>query len=335
MLVVGSRALNEYIPIKRVIHDWDIWMNELDSLMFKQKYDNYLVKTTPSSFLYDIDGVIVEVKPKSKFETTDWQVWNTQEGYNRTIMTPFGKANIPDIQTIYDMKVATAQCIDEWKHHYDQKLIENNFDVTKDTILYQNRFEETRVRIEKVKQNKFGFFHKNQLKEQKIATIPEYIEHDRLHELIADLLDIQIPTYKRITCGDTDISKDQFDKLTYDQKLNLMMEESLVLALERWFIPQMIENGINYSLISRFYNNNEASPTYLLLKHVNIKGLIGEKDYIVDFGRDNFNHIEKIWIEAKDKIKSKGGFPRWFFDELFILRDQYKTGKQVGLHHAN
>jgi len=231
------------------------------------------------------------------------------------------------------MKCATAECIHEWKHKYDRELIEKTVtSLARNTKLYRDRLKETQERVANSDKNKYEFFHKNSLKETKIATIPEYIAHDRLHELVADLVGITLPTYIRITSGDVAVAQELFNKLSHEQKIDLMMEESLVLALERWFIPQMVERGINHRLVPMFYNNNEAMPTYLLLKHVNLKGLIGEADYIVQFGRNHFNEIEKRWVEAKKKIKDNGGFPQWFYDEIFVLREKYRNGDKTGIH---
>jgi hypothetical protein len=93
----------------------------------------------------------------------------------------------------------------------------------------------------------------------------------------------------------------------------------------------MVENGINYKLISLFYNNNEGLPTYQILKHCCITGLKGEAEYITSFARSNFFEIEKLWQEYKLKIKEKGGFPKSFYDKLFQLREDYKQGKKVGV----
>lgn len=338
MLLVGSKALQAYMPVERIIHDWDIWMSHGEFNRFLEKFTSFLVKETPSSFVFDIHGDIVEVKSEAQFTPNDKKIWELTmfDPYYNTIETPWGKCRVPSIGILYDMKCATAACIDEWKHHFDKKAIEENYacSIEWNSDLYKERLAETQARVEKSKQNLHGFFHKNAHKETKIATIPEYIVHDRLHELISDLTTKTVPTYTRIVTGDYKPDMELFRKLTFMQKVDLMVEESLVLALERWFIPQMVENGINYRLVERFYNNNEASATYMLLKHVNIKGLIGEEPEITQFGRDNFAVIEKRWLEMKELIRKNGGFPKWFFEELFVLRDKYRKGEKVGIHHG-
>lgn len=325
MLVIGSKALATYIKdIGRISHDWDIWMSDAD-------YDKFLlsetgfnhIKSTPFCHLYEKNGEIIEIKTESQFCPTDHMVFDSMN-MEWGIMTPVGPARIPTIQVLYDVKKSTALCIDEPKHQYDVDLIEKTFpDLKQDTELFKLRLEETRTRVENSKKVKYDFFHKYH--------IPEYIYHDNLHVIIADLIGLAIPTYQRITTADTDIGEELFNKLTHEQKISLMVEESLVLALERWFIPNMIENGINIRLVDMFYNNNEGLPTYQILKHCCITGLKGEAEYITGFARANFFEIEKEWQAAKATIKAKKGFPPHFYNELFSLRDRYKKGEKIAL----
>lgn len=327
MLLIGSRALNHYVKLDRRMHDWDFLMTWEQLKTFEETYLKYRVKLTDYSIIYDIDGEIVEIRNPDSLDPTDIELLAYRPDLSKwveVVNTPFGfGAVVPPIQKIYDIKKSTSICIKEPKHHYDVCLLEEKFNIDLETDFFLRRLEETKNRVEKSNRVKYDFFHKYH--------IPEYILHDRLHEMVADLLDMNFPTYKRITVADTDISEELFDKLNHEQKISLMMEEVLVLNLERWFIPQMVENGINYRLIDKFYNNNEAMPTYLILKHVCITGLKGEADYITNFSKTNFFEIEKKWCQAKEKIKEKKGFPNWFYNELFELRKRYKNNEQVGI----
>ena len=169
MLLVGSKALQTYIQLNRVIHDWDIWMMGKEFRQFEEKYKKYQVKETPYCFVYDIRGTIVEVKPEYKFTANDKEIYIQQMYSKNEIETPFGKCRVPDLQTIYDMKKATAKCIDEWKHGYDLNLLETKAgkQLIPETKIYLKRLEETQERVKQSKKNKFGFFHKNALNEQK------------------------------------------------------------------------------------------------------------------------------------------------------------------------
>lgn len=315
MILIGSQALNMYLPVGRKMHDWDFIMTHSELQDFHVKYKKYHVKETEYSLLYDIDGTIVEVRNPKTLEFTDEELIKHEEVFD-VKDSRFGKVSIPDIQKLYDIKKSTALYIDEPKHWHDVKLIEDNFTVDTKTGFFELRSFETRDRVAKSTKVKYDFFHKYH--------IPEYILHDRLHDMIAELLDIPLATYKRTISADVERSEELFNKLTHNQMVSLMVEESLVLNLERWFIPQNVENGINYRLIEMFYNNNEAMPTYLILKHCNVTGLKGEAKWVTDFSKANFFEIENAWIVAKEKIRAKGGFPDWFFNELFEQRDLYK-----------
>lgn len=282
---------------------------------FTWKYPDTHIKTTKGSHLHEINKEIFEIKTEDMFESSDRLIFERTYALGRK--SPIGTLVIPDIQTLFDIKASTAQVIDEPKHKYDTVLMKQVYPSLKmNTALYEMRLKETQDRFDKSTRVKYDFFHKYH--------IPEYIVHDYLHEIIAQCLNISIPTYQRITTADVNISEDLFNKLTHEQKISLMVEESLVLALERWFVPQNVENGINYLLIDKFYNNNEAMPTYSILKHCCITGLKGEAEYITGFGRQYFFEIEKAWIAAKSQIKAYGGFPGEFYDKLFKVREAYK-----------
>lgn len=330
MILIGSQALNHYIALDRKLHDWDFIMTAEELERFNSSYSKYLVKETEYSLVYDINGEIVEIRNPKTLDESDKHLLEMY--FLPETKTPFGLVTLPSINTLYEIKKATALCIEEPKHKYDLAAMEKEFPSqlvfnpnTKNfygnSEFFNKRLNEIKARQEKATKIKHDFFHKYH--------IPEYVLHDRLHEMFADLLSITIPTYQRITVAETDISEELFNKLTHEQKISLMVEEVLVLNMERWLIPQMVENGINHRLVDMFYNNNEAMPTYLILKHVCITGLKGEQKYITDFSKVNFFEIEKEWIKAKEKIMIKGGLPEWFFRELFELRKKYREGINV------
>lgn len=322
MLLIGSQALNHYVPLSRVMHDWDILMSEeeyngINGLLSGPTFmlDFKHIKTVGHTHIWENkNGTILEIHTDSGFTPTDYMLWN-RPGM-ALVDSPVGMVSLPSLQDLYDIKRATALYIDEPKHVSDVVLIENTYRMDSDTQLYRLRSEETKLRVAKQEKVKYDFFHKYH--------IPEYIKHDYLHEVIADGMEIPYPTYKRIIDAEVAVSEELFNKLTYDEKVSLMVEESLVLALERWYIPQNVEKGINYVLIPMFFNDNEGLPTYKLLKHCCITGLQGEAAFITGFARENFFEIEKAWKAAKQQIKNKGGLSKEFYDKLFSVRDEYK-----------
>ena len=61
-----------------------------------------------------------------------------------------------------------------------------------------------------------------------------YIEHDHLHELVAIE---DKPAYIKCLTGEVMFSNKLFNQLDYQSKVNMVLEESFVLALERCLIP--------------------------------------------------------------------------------------------------
>lgn len=323
MLLIGSQALKHYVPMKRVLHDWDILMTraEYDAWNARTHGNWKLIKSVGHTHIHEFGNLILEIHTEEGFTPSDKLLLDKMPMF-ALVNSPVGMVNLPHLQDLYDLKKSTAAYIKEPKHEADVQLIESSFRLEPETEFYKMRLEETRIRVEAQEKVKYVFFHQYH--------IPEYIKHDYLHEVIAAGMEIPYPTYKRIIDAEVNVSDDLFYKLTHDQKVSLMVEESLVLALERWFIPQMVERGINYRLIEWFFNDNEGLPTYQLLKHCCITGLKGEKEYITGFARENFFEIEKAWKDAKQKMKNKGGLSVEFYDILFKVRDEYKVkGKEV------
>lgn len=61
-----------------------------------------------------------------------------------------------------------------------------------------------------------------------------YVDHDYLHELVA--VDDK-PAYTKCLTGEVMFSNKLFNSLDYQSKINMVLEESFVLALERCIIP--------------------------------------------------------------------------------------------------
>lgn len=323
MILIGSQALQLHLNLNRPLHDYDFIMDKERYEEWLETYTPYWVKTTNYSHIFDVKGDIVEVRNPKYLDPTDLYLLG-RAPYFEMVNTMHGLARLPNLAILRDMTEIAVEVYGEPKHKNDLAAIHNffpSFNYPPDSDFFLKRREETKNRDKSDKKLKYDFFHKYH--------IPEYIIHDRLHDMIADLCGINMPTYARLTTGATDIAEELFNKLTHDQKISLMAEEALVLALERWFIPQNVERGINVRLIDKFYNNNEAGPTYRIFKHVNSTGLKGEAAYVTGFARANFFEIEKRWQEYKLKIKAKGGFHTWFFNELFEVREKYKLGEQV------
>ena len=59
-------------------------------------------------------------------------------------------------------------------------------------------------------------------------------DHDHLHEIVAIG---GIPAYKKFLIGEVQCSREKFDKLSHIEKITAVVEESLVLSIERSHVP--------------------------------------------------------------------------------------------------
>ena len=100
MLLVGSRALNKYIDIGRIMHDWDIWCSSQEYMdLTNGQYK--ILKQTGSGTLIEVDDQIIELKSYRMMTRNDARIFE-KTNYAHTVDTPIGECQIPDIFTIYD-----------------------------------------------------------------------------------------------------------------------------------------------------------------------------------------------------------------------------------------
>lgn len=112
-----------------------------------------------------------------------------------------------------------------------------------------------------------------------------YVDHDHIHELVA--ID-EIPAYTYCLTGEVMFSNKIFNTLDFTRKVNMVLEESFVLALERCLIPMF--KGETYLPA---FTPQEAFKYALVRVATNITS--GD---FRDFAADNFY---KIYQEYLDK----------------------------------
>ena len=108
--------------------------------------------------------------------------------------------------------------------------------------------------------------------------------HDYLHELVA--IEAK-PAYTKCLTAEVMFSNKIFENLTYLEKVNMVLEESFVLALERCLIP-FLKGNINVPAISP----EEAFKYSLVRVASNISS-----GAFRSFAADNFSEIYKIYKE--------------------------------------
>ena len=69
--------------------------------------------------------------------------------------------------------------------------------------------------------------------------VKKYIDHDLLHEMFAHEDE---PIYKKTQSDQAEVfcSESLWNQLTYEQQINMVLEETYVIAAERFIIPKMV-----------------------------------------------------------------------------------------------
>lgn len=111
-----------------------------------------------------------------------------------------------------------------------------------------------------------------------------YVDHDWIHELVA--IDDK-PAYTKCLTGEVMFSNKLFNKLDYDSKVKMVLEESFVLALERCLVPMF--HGETYL--------PAVTPSDAFqYAFVRVATNITSGDFR-DFAADNFSDIWNIYQE--------------------------------------
>lgn len=142
-------------------------------------------------------------------------------------------------------------------------------------ITYVYNSDKRLLKFPKLNKNKQEFFN---------DSIIYFVDHDHLHELLA--IEAK-PAYTKCLTAEVMFSNKIFENLTYLEKVNMVLEESFVLALERCLIP-FLKGNINVPAISP----EEAFKYSLVRVASNISS-----GAFRSFAADNFSEIYKIYKE--------------------------------------
>lgn len=301
MILIGSRALKHY-GLSRKCVDWDFIgsINELNGLKF---LSSHTLEKSYSTILRIGDEIIefTIAKPEDKLIKIDKE----NVSFNKVFGWTY---DIPTIESLLSIKEATADFLNREKHFEDINWIYSKYPgLKKDEDLYHAKRSEIGERVALSTNNKYQFFHKYHDVEK--------IEHDKLHDLVAGLLFYDAyPTYKLFVVGDTEVSEKAWNNLSEDTKIRRFAEETLVLTLERWYIPKLLKHGVHNPKIKQ----NFVHMSSVLCEHV-LRGLKDEDPFMSQWGRDHRERVVKAVNAYAGMLVSKR-FPKWFYDELYQMR---------------
>lgn len=272
-VLVGSNALAFHGKLKgRNPADWDIITDEPD---FKSQ--PYLEVTFAQPNTSD-----AEIIAWFKRYEHEW------------LETPYGKVIVAPLTILKILKLSCVNHLDKQKHQWDLDQLTNvNINTPWLQKILTQREAEVIARVELQKEK---FFNK--------YSIPRYVDHDLLHEYIADN-----PMYLRILVDSVDVSETKFNALTENEKRDLVREECLVLGLERELIPNIKRAPMLARVMVQQFLKTDTSDTVAMrwLSRMSIEQKIKDHPVFVtkwtqkniDFIMDGFH---EYWQEKNNRL---------------------------------
>lgn len=268
MYLVGSRAINYYTPIGRPVKDWDLW-----------------VETSRSNQI--IQGELIDFH---EMTISEQELINQLPANLPQLSSPVGSVFVTPLWLNLLLKTSHYSLNKKVKHIQDMELLAK-LPIEKPLGFDQwllTRFLET----EKKQAN---FFE---------GDIVRHIPHDLLHLWVAQALGQSLPTFSHLLPGEEYIiAEDKFKQLSYQDQLNLAIEEILVLGLERWFIYHLVKTP--GSLIKKWeLFCSHHSPAIEYCERMGVRGRIKKHpDYLADWIQENYSQLISMIPEKLNKIK--------------------------------
>lgn len=222
-LVVGSAVVGI-----RLTNDIDVICYEEDITVPYSKANDY-------SAVFIFEGYKVDCLLANKQESLQLILDNPKYNQNGVYATAILKAG----HIVFDSK--------NWENHIVDYTILTNYVIGFDEddqrliklhrICTENRLKETG-----------SYKNKPKLKGKTYEEfmddgVTKVVDHDKLHEIVA--FTPGIPLYKSIlkdpTKNSVECSEEKFNNLSDEEKLKLVVEESMVIALERVIIPAILK----------------------------------------------------------------------------------------------
>lgn len=342
-VLIGSRALVEY--------DINIKFRDIDLIVdtkFKNEFpelniDWYLIKDKSDQLIFD----------KCNNELTC-----------KKILFPFGEVLLPPLEILYIITKSHIhrilpitsyqdQNIEIWFKHVntynkirnklDYKKLDNTLyddlgnwkQINKDEFileLYQTRFREIIDRVGdtmiKLEGSGKDFFEDN---------VERFIDHDELHKKVALMCRKDPnPIFKKYQENDEEIklSRELFLKADYNERIQMIREEIIVLFLERHWIPEIIKCYKNQNKPYFKYNRVHKIKEFMQVCSNFITNLCGQDDHwlrrfcldhikiLTDVSLYNFDELESLVLNLVDYKKLENKYEDIDF---FKIVNEYKN----------
>jgi hypothetical protein len=229
MLLIGSFALSKNSPYLKISSkDRDFIVDEKTFIDVKNKVskDGFKILINDDDlFAYkDSNEIIIELT-LAKIGDTNYELLEQYNAFD-------SKIKVANNITLLWLKESHKYKKDS-PHFYKTMndiqtlriLVGDNYKETKPSWFKKREVETYNYSHPSLNTTKKEFFD---------DSVPYIYDHDDIHNHVAISNE---PAYKSFSSGEVNCSKDMFNSLPYEKKLNSVVEESMVLSLERSLIP--------------------------------------------------------------------------------------------------
>lgn len=239
MIIIGSRAAKYHFPEFRNPKDWDIVASLEEIKAFAEKHKEDITSMMPNASGEKMKIMLGKIQ--TEVEIVE-MIESAQMLYDfdfKDEMNFFGEnAKVVSPNILFLMKDSHIRYPIHWK-----KNIEDYHFFKEKTTAFSNeelmwnklRKEETKARS-KVKAPSLEMSNSDFFRQKKLI-VDHYYPHDVYHWAVA-YQDKPLFTKMKIDHNKAKCEKHLFEKMTHQEKLNCVREETMVIALERYIIPK-------------------------------------------------------------------------------------------------
>jgi hypothetical protein len=250
MIVIGSRAFSYYFKDEKSIpKDWDLIMSYEEFSKWSKKHDDLIISMVPTSdHKYNIKVKVNEIVTQYEIELENQSssLWllNNASLFKEELVDELGDS-YKVMSPIYQMLTKRSHVyfpihIGKTLNSYSNlKRLTGSFVMDKDMVSYYKlRFGEANERFSKKYKTRNLNVTNDKFFDNKIVKPLQVLEHDTLHSIVKHQ---DKPIYEMMKHDDkVDFAwceQDLFQKLKHIYKVQSVLEESYVISLERFIIP--------------------------------------------------------------------------------------------------
>ena len=289
MLLIGSRAAKFHYPSFRKPKDYDFiaTRQEVEAFLSRHKYVNnsshdkkIRAKVFIDSRLIQFEFDIVDAYPSNLFlytEDLNYGTYNDQLRMSYGVASPKSLFAIKKSHIIFPVhwhkNIIDYLYLKERVYPKSTNTLVDMDETTK--FLFEMRREES-IHKFKHKDRNFDVDNSDFFKKSE-QFIKRKVEHDSIHRATCFYEEPLFLSCKKDT-SKAEIDPELVDRLSFEDKIKLIQEEAMALALERFVIPALVKKEAYDAQGS--YAKTAAKMVYNYLP-----------DFLKDFAADNFDKV--------------------------------------------